>query len=240
MRKVAVANRKGGVAKSTSSVNIAHGLALAGNRVLLIDTDQQAHCSLLLGVNPTYGLAKLFGSIVEPSDALFEARPELFLLAGSIALTAVDNEISKRMSRVEYALTDLLQPYEGQFDIVILDTAPGMSYLSVNSLFYADEVLVPCSMEVLAVEGALRFQKELEQLVGDKPFIVVPTFVDGRVSRTQKILDSLVNLFGNRVTYPVRYSTKPAESPATEQTIFEYDRKAKVTEDYLRVMGALL
>ncbi len=162
------------------------------------------------------------------------------MLAGSIALTAVDKEISKRMSRVEYALVDLLQSYEGQFDVALLDTAPGMSYLSVNSLFYADEVLVPCSMEVLAVEGALRFQKELEQLVGDKPFTVVPTFVDGRVSRTQKILDSLVKLFGDRVTYPVRYSTKLAESPAAGQTIFEYGRKEKVKEDYLRVMGALL
>ena len=191
-------------------------------------------------MNPKYGLADLFEGSVDPGDAITEVRSGLFLLAGSIALMAVDREISKRMSRVEYALEDVLQPYEGRFDVVLLDTAPGMSYLSVNSLFYADELMIPCSMEVLAVEGALRFQKELEELVAGKPFQVVPTFVDNRVSRTKKIIDSLIKIFGDRVTYPVRYSTRLAESPAVGQTIFEYRRKEKVAEDYRRLAGVLL
>ena len=239
MRKIAIANRKGGVGKSTTAVSLAHGLAEAGKRALLVDTDQQGHCALLLGVDPEHGLADLFEG-ADPGDAIMEARPGLFLLAGSLGLTAVDREISRRMSRVEYALGDVLRPFENQFDVVLLDTAPGMSYLSVNSLFYADEILVPCSMEVLAVEGALRFQKELEDLVAGKPFQVVPTFVDGRVSRTEKILESLVSIFGERVTYPVRYSTRLAESPAAGQTIFEYRRKEKVADDYRRLVGVLL
>lgn len=83
MRKIAIANRKGGVGKTTSAVNIAHGLSLAGYRVLLIDTDTQAHCSRILGVNPQYGLPELIDGTCAPSEALIEAREGLFLLGGS-------------------------------------------------------------------------------------------------------------------------------------------------------------
>ena len=86
MRKIAIANRKGGVGKTTTAVNLAHGLAMTGERVLLVDTDTQAHCSRLLGISsapaPETGLAELIEGTVEPSGAIVEARPGLFLLAG--------------------------------------------------------------------------------------------------------------------------------------------------------------
>ena len=239
MRKIAIANRKGGVGKTTTAVNLAHGLAMRGDRVLLVDTDQQGHCSLLLGVNPEYGLAELADGTIKPPGALIEAREGLFLLGGGKNLIRTEKDISQRMSRVEYTLTDLLKPFDGQYDYAIVDTAPGMSYLSTNALFYADLVLVPVSMEVLALDGALRFQDELKHLVGGKPFMVVPTFVDNRVSRTEKILDSLLNLFENKMLPPVRYSTRLAESPGAGLTIFEYAAKTAVAADYKQLAGVL-
>ena len=78
MRKIAIANRKGGVGKTTTAVNLAHGLAMTGERVLLVDTDTQAHCSRLLGVKPQYGLAELIEGTVPPLGAFIEARHGLY------------------------------------------------------------------------------------------------------------------------------------------------------------------
>ena len=83
MRKIAIANRKGGVGKTTTAVNISAGLALAGNKVLLIDTDTQGHCSRLLCVNPDKGLAELIDGTASPSETVITARDGLYLLAGS-------------------------------------------------------------------------------------------------------------------------------------------------------------
>ncbi len=85
LRKIAIANRKGGVGKTSTAVNVAAGLALAGNRVLLVDTDAQGHCSRLLGVDPPAGLAELLiDGTVTPTEAITEAREGLYLLAGGV------------------------------------------------------------------------------------------------------------------------------------------------------------
>ena len=104
MRKIAIANRKGGVGKTTTAVNISAGLALAGNKVLLIDTDTQGHCSRLLGVNPDKGLAELIDGSCKPSEAVTEAREKLYLLAGSKELSGVQRLIARQTMRAEYVL----------------------------------------------------------------------------------------------------------------------------------------
>jgi len=242
LRKIAIANRKGGVGKTTSAVNIAHGLSLAGYRVLLIDTDTQAHCSRILGVKPQYGLAELIDGTCTPSEALIEARERLFLLGGSKKLEGVINDISRRDFRVEYVLTDSLKPYDGKYDYVILDTAPGFNRLGINVLFYADEVMIPVSMEALAIDGLVAFMEEVENIRSHSNIeirYIVPTFYDRRVKKSEEILEQLKGHFGKKIIHLVNYSVKLSESPGWGKTIYEYASRDRTAKDYARLAGAI-
>lgn len=237
MRKIAIANRKGGVGKTTSAVHIAAGLALAGSRTLLIDTDSQGHCSRLLGVDPPRGLA----DFLEGADAIAEARPGLDLLAGTKALVGFSELRPERKYRRELILTEALDAVKG-YQFVILDTAPGFSELSVNTLFFADEVIIPVSMEVLSVEGLLSIEAEIAEIArytNIRIRAILPTFVDGRVGKTDAILGQLQAAYGDLVTFPVHYSTRFSELPAHGQTIFEYEPTGRGCIEYATIAGAL-
>jgi len=235
MRKIAIANRKGGVGKTTTAVNLAHGLAIAGNRVLLVDTDTQGHCSRLLGLKPAQGLAELIEGTVAPSEAHITARDGLFLIGGSGRLEKVLENVSERGYAIDLILTEALQPYDDHFDYVILDTAPGFSRFSVNVIFYADELLIPVSMEILALDGFTNFMDEIRAMTKYTDIevrYIVPTFYDRRVSKSDEILDHLEQHFEGLVTPPIRYSTRLSEAPAWGKTIFEFASKERVSKDY--------
>ncbi len=234
MRKIAIANRKGGVGKTTTAVNVAAGLALAGNKVLLIDTDTQGHCARLLGMDPPAGLAELIDGTVTPTEAIIEAREGLFLLAGGKKLELTIKDISQRTYRVEHVLTDALQAYDN-LDYVIVDTAPGFSQLNINVFFYVQEVCIPVSMEVLSIDGFKDFLDEIEvlkQYTDIELRYIVPTFYDRRNSKSGQIMEQLQGHFGELVTKPVRFSVRLSEAPAWGQTIYEYAGKEKVSSDY--------
>lgn len=240
MKKIAVANRKGGVGKTTTAVHIAAALALAGHKTLLVDTDTQGHCSRLLGVKTDKGLAELLEG--ERGGAIHEARDNLNLLAGSRRLAGFSELQPERRHRRELILSEALKPIELDYRYIVLDTPPGFSDLSINVLFYADEVIIPVSMEVLAVEGLFNLQQELAGIQQYKALAVkaiVPTFVDGRVGKTETILDNLKQAYADAVTFPVHYSTRFSELAAWGQTIFEYDPNGRGSIDYAKVAGSI-
>jgi len=243
LRKIAIANRKGGVGKTTTAVNVAAGLALAGNTVLLIDTDTQGHCSRLLGVDPEKGLAELIDETCTPAEALIMARDGLFLLAGSKKLSGIMRSILKdRIHGLDRILLEALQPYDGKYDFVILDTAPGFSEMSINVLIYADELLIPVNMEIPAIDGLKDLASELKQLRKytdiDVKYIV-PTFYEEQTKITNDILMDLKNNFGELVSVPIRKSVKIRESWDKGLTMFEYAIKERATKDYALLTRAL-
>ena len=216
MKKIAIANRKGGTGKTTTAVNVAVALSLAGEKVLLIDTDTQGHCSRLLGIEPEKGLSDLLDG-GDPHEVLTEARERLYLLAGGRELAGSQRLIARKPFKSELVLSEALKPYEDKFDYVILDTAPGYTELSINVLFYATEVLIPVSMEILAIDGFIEFQKEIKdisQYADIEIKYIVPTFVDGRVKKSEEILKKLTTAFSDKVIFPVHYSVALSEAPA--------------------------
>ena len=237
MRKITVSLSKGGVGKTTTAVNLAHGLALAGERVLLIDCDTQGHSAKALGVNPDLGLADILTESAKHEDAMFEARERLFVLAGGRTLAGAKREIDRRTFGGEMALSEAMAPLEGQFDFVIMDTAPSLDILSINVLFYAKEVLTPVSPDILTLHGVIDFlqqsvmgvQKYHKELVVK---YIVPTFYDLRVKKSNEILDQLKKYFPEQLCEPIRYNVRLSEAPGFGQTIFEFDPKSTGAQGY--------
>ncbi|MBU4603271.1 MAG: AAA family ATPase, partial [Proteobacteria bacterium] len=208
MRRIVVSLLKGGVAKSETAVSLAHGLALKGHKVLLVDTDVQAQCNDMLGVEPEKGLAELIAGWASPEEALAQARENLWLLAGGVPLAGVKMEIARREMAPEAVLDETLSCYEDQFDVMVMDTAPGWDTLLVNALYCSREVISPVSMEPVALKGLRRFEERLGVIQKYQPALalkwIVPTFVDGRVKKTAHIMEQLQAEFGDRLTDSIR------------------------------------
>jgi chromosome partitioning protein len=239
MRKIAVSLSKGGVGKSTTAVHLAHGLALAGHSVLLVDTDTQGQCAAFLGVKTAAGLAELMSDTAKPEDAIVEARERLWLLAGGRGLAATKMAIAKRQLGGERTLLEALEQvgvFQPKYDFLLLDTAPGWDSLTIAALFCADEVLAPVSLEVASVLGLLEFSKSLEAVQKYHKKLrlkyVLPTFMDRRVRKSEEILDQLKAYFGDLLCEPIRYSVRLSEAPGHGQTAFEYAPDCHGAEDY--------
>jgi chromosome partitioning protein len=238
MRRIAVVLSKGGVGKTTTAVNLAHGLAREGKRVGLVDCDSQGQCAKLLGVTPTRGLADVLGG-APIAGAIVEARPNLWLLAGGRALSGARREIDRRDVAPERVLGAVLQTWT-DLDVLLLDTSPAWDALAVNVLFTAEEVLSPVAMDPLAADALGQFQRQLADLQPFHPALrlayIVPTFLDGRVARSGEILAQLQEAYGDLVTPAIRYSTRLAEAAAFGETIFEFDPHGRGAADF----GALV
>jgi chromosome partitioning protein len=236
MRKIAIALSKGGVGKTTTAINLAAGLTRQDRRVLLIDMDTQGQAAKALGVQPAAGLAEMVIEGLEPDQALTEARQGVWLLAGGRSLAGLKRVIARKDFGGEQTLAEALAPLEGRFDLVLLDTAPAWDTLVVNALFYASEVLIPVSLEVMALQGMIEFVRALGPIQKYHPGLairyVVPTFMDRRVKKSDEILAQLRGYYPDLVCDPIRYNVRLSEAPGYSQTIFEYAPHSSGAQDY--------
>lgn len=235
-RRISISISKGGTGKTTTSVCLAHGLALAGHRVLLVDTDAQGQAGAMLGSRPEVGLAELVSGEATAKEATIEARERLWLLAGGRALAGLRRLIDRKDYGAERTLADALRPLEAGYDFIILDTAPGLDPMAVNCLFYAEEVLAPVSLEVLTLRGLLDFSRTIQDIQAYRPEVslryVLPTFLDGRVRKSGEILGQLRLHYPEQLCSPIRYSVRLSEAPGYGQTVFEYAPRSSGAEDY--------
>ncbi len=236
MRRIAVALTKGGVGKTTTAVNLAAGLALSGQRVLLIDVDTQGQAGKMLGCAPPLGLAELAAGQATLEQAVTPARDRLWLLGGGKSLAGLKMMIMRKEFGAERTLSEALTPLDDQYDFVILDSAPGWDALSVNVLFYAREVLSPVSLEVLTLQGLSDFAQNLASIQRYQTELqlryVVPTFFDRRVKKSEEIFAQLQAYYPAQVCSPIRYNVRLSEAPGYGQTIYEYAPASIGAEDY--------
>jgi len=244
MRKIAITLSKGGVGKSTGAVSIAHGLALHNKRVLLIDTDDQGQDAFLLGVYPTKGLAEVVNEDISIHDALYEARKNLWILSGGKSLSGVKRFIGRKDYGAEQTLIECLKPIENKFDYVLIDTSPAWDTLTINSLFYAEEILTPVSLEILSLNSLAEFVDRLSSVKRFNKILqhtyILPTFHDSRVKKSAEILRQLTKHFPGIVCDPIKYNVRISESAGFGKTIFEYAPQSTGAHDYNKIVERII
>ncbi|MBU2538949.1 MAG: zinc-ribbon domain-containing protein [Proteobacteria bacterium] len=235
-RRIGVSLSKGGVGKTTTSVNLAAGLALAGKKVLLVDTDTQGQSSFMLGVKPKGGLTELVTGELSPQEAIVQARKNLWILAGGKSLAGLKRLIDRKDYGGELTIAQALTPLEKDYDYVVVDTSPGWDPLTVNVLFYVNELMTPVSLEVMSIQGFGEFLKSIASIQKFRKEVqlryILPTFRDMRVKRGSEFLEEIEKIYGEKVCAPIRYNVRLSEAPAYGQTIFEFAPGSNGAQDY--------
>ena len=251
MRKIAIAMAKGGVGKTTTAVNLAHGLAINGYRVLLVDCDTQGQTSKFLGMNPQYGLYEFItergknGDHISKNDAIHESRQNLWLLSGGIRLVELKNWLGEQPRDIRQTiLKNELIPRKGSLDYLIFDCAPGWDVLSVNILMAANEVLCPVALQGPSLEGLKTFFRYLQSVQKLNPDLrlkyVLPTMFDRRTRQSYEIFHQLRKYFNRQICEPIHYNVRLSEAPVHGQTIFEYRRNATGAHDYDKLIRRVI
>jgi len=238
MRKIAIVGFKGGIGKTTTCVNLGAALALRGHRVLLIDTDTQANLAVSFGVTDyKKSLADVLVRKTKAEECVIPTRTNVDLIPSSLALFKAQQRMVLEMAREEI-FTELFAGLQG-YDYQIIDCAPSLSLLTINSIVYVDEVFIPVSMESLAVAGAKQFKGYLQNTVralgrGAEIRLIIPTMYDPRRKISKEVV-RLVQDLGSRVTKPIWIDTLLSEAPGKGQTIFEYAPRSRAAQDYARL-----
>lgn len=243
-RRIAVFNHKGGTGKTTTSVNLAVGLAERGKRVLLLDTDSQGNVAVSLGTGGERSLYHVLVMGLRVADVTHTVRPGLDVLPSNETLAAAELYLAGRQQR-DRVLAQRLATAADDYDYVIIDCSPSLSLMNQNALVFADSVLVPVCCDYLSLVGVrqvIKTVRNVNRLLHHPLQIwgVLPTFYDVRAKICSEALDTLRNHFGDRCLPPVRATTRLKEAPARAQSIFEYAPSSHGAGDYTTVVERVL
>jgi len=242
-RRIAVFNHKGGTGKTTTSVNLAAGLAERGRRVLLVDADGQGNVGASLGIRGERSLYHVLVHRCPVEDAAVPVRPNLDVLCANELLAAAELHLAGQPNRHRILRERLAEGTSG-YDVVVLDCAPALSLMNQNALVYADGVIVPVSCDYLSLVGVkqvLRTVRQVRELLRHDVELmgVLPTFFDVRNRSSREAVEALEGHFGDRCLPPIRINTKLREAPTVKQTIFELAPESRGAADYLSLVDAV-
>jgi chromosome partitioning protein len=229
---IAITNQKGGVGKTTTTINLGAALAELGRRTLLVDMDPQSALSGGLGLD-SYDLRQtiynvLLDSKVPIQEVICSVRRNLDVVPSNIDLAAAEVELMSAIGR-EYVLKEALAPIRDQYDYVLIDAPPSLGLLTINTLTAADQVIIPLQCEYLALRG-MRFLLETISKIQGKvnPNLeirgILGTMYSTRTIHAQEVMDEIRSLFGDKVfDVVIKSSIRFAEAPVVHQPILEYD-----------------
>ena len=244
---VAVANQKGGVAKTTSVASLGAAFVELGRRVLLVDLDAQASLTFSLGIDPDVVEVSVHDVLLGKAGAaaaIHQTNDGVDLLPSTIELAGAESQLLSRPGR-EFVLRTAIEDVLADYDVVLLDCAPSLGVLTLNALTAAHQVLIPLQCEMLSHRGV----GQLLDTIGDVQRIlnrdlsvlgVLPTMYDGRTTHARAVLADVGERYGLAMFTPIPKSIRFAEAPAVGRSVLATARGSKGAAAYREVAGAVL
>ena len=245
---IAITNQKGGVGKTTTTVNLGVGLANSGKSVLLIDADPQGSLTVSLGIkNPDeldVSLATVMGAVIEdemlPEDAgIIHHEEGVDLLPSNIELSGMETGLFNIMSR-EYVLRNYIDTVRKNYDYILIDCMPSLGMMTINALVASDSVIIPSQPSFLSTKGLNLLLHSINKVRrGINPGLKIDgilfTMVDNRTNNAKDIIESMRSNVGHNIKVfntEIPHSVRAAECSLTGESIFSHDKSGKVAAAY--------
>ena len=251
---IAIANQKGGVGKTTTTLTLGVALAKMGKKVLLIDSDPQGNLTTCLGYSPDMYDITLCDLMVQSinnnnvriSEAILKHKENVDLIPSNINLAVIDSYLMTAMSR-EYVMKDCLNKVKDKYDYILIDCLPSLNMLFINSLSCADGVIIPLQCHYLAAMGMTELFKSIAQVKTKiNPNLniegILMTLTD-RTNLTKEVKEQLINTYGDKIRFfksEIPKAIKAAEASSQGISVFSCDEKGKVAENYFNLAKEVL